>query len=625
MDTGILTHGSLSQPTKGVQLRAGRLTALYESGFIRYIYNGRSEIVRMVNHYLRDQNWNTIPMQIHSEQIATTTDSFQVKYAAVIKQSDIDFSWQCTITGKADETIVFAIDGEAHSTFMRNRLGLTVLLPAGSLRGQTCRITHASNATGELPFPDLISPHQPFLDIQSMAWSPASGVQAAMTFEGDIFEMEDQRNWLDASHKVYCTPLSLGFPKEVKKGDRIAQSVHLKVFGDLHQPESTEESITFSIEKLKGEKLPEIGIPLSELRMTPKHMEYIAALAPDFVSVSVRSVQDIKQRVPEALQISGKVEVVVFPAADVPEDIALALKPYAQGITRVIILVEGKRSADGALVDSFVPALRKHLPKARVGSGTDAFFTELNRNPTPATSLDFLSFSVNPQCHASDLRTMTENLTAHSDVVETCRAISGGRDVRVGPVTLKMRWNPDARTGEVDSPGALPANVDARQLSLYAAGWTLGSLKYLTDSGANTATYFELAGWRGLMAHSDQKWPAAFGVHDEQVYPVYLMLRLLLSQRNAAVFPLKSTHPLQLDGMAFHLGREILVVIANYTETSLRVAIPHGLGASKVLVVGSDNVMNILSDPLRFPSLESFDGDSCTIPPFGFAVVKGNE
>lgn len=25
-------------------------------------------------------------------------------------------------------------------------------------------------------------------------------------FEGDVFEMEDQRNWTDASYKTYCTP-----------------------------------------------------------------------------------------------------------------------------------------------------------------------------------------------------------------------------------------------------------------------------------------------------------------------------------------------------------------------------------------------------------------------------------
>ena len=35
---------------------------------------------------------------------------------------------------------------------------------------------------------------------------------ANVAFDGDIFEMEDQRNWTDASYKIYSTPLRLPFP-----------------------------------------------------------------------------------------------------------------------------------------------------------------------------------------------------------------------------------------------------------------------------------------------------------------------------------------------------------------------------------------------------------------------------
>ena len=139
------------------------------------------------------------------------------------------------------------------------------------------------------------------------------------------------------------------------------------------------------------------------------------------------------------------------------------LKQHAAHIAQVVILVEGKRSTDGRFLNAWMPYLRKTLPKARIGSGTDAFFTELNRNPTPPDAVDFLSFSVNPQTHATDLRTMTENLVAHRDVVDTCRVLSAGRDVRVGPVTLRMRWNlntdtplpPDEPVGNNPPDGAM--------------------------------------------------------------------------------------------------------------------------------------------------------------------------
>ena len=35
-----------------------------------------------------------------------------------------------------------------------------------------------------------------------------SGIELKLLFEGDLFEMEDQRNWTDASFKTYCTPQS---------------------------------------------------------------------------------------------------------------------------------------------------------------------------------------------------------------------------------------------------------------------------------------------------------------------------------------------------------------------------------------------------------------------------------
>lgn len=625
MNSTILSHGTLSPLPVSTVLRAGSLTVVYESGFIRYIRSGRHEVVRMINHYLRDHNWTTIPMRIHDERIDRYPESFKISYVAVIHHGDIQFSWRCTIIGNADETIWFQIDGEAGSDFMRNRLGFTVLLPAAILRDQTCRITHPDGTTDELFFPDRISPHQPFLDIESMAWSPAPGIQAALTFAGDVFEMEDQRNWMDASHKVYCTPLELGFPKKVNRGDRISQSVHLKVFGDLHQPTAQESGLSFAIEEMLGHRMPAVGIPLSEVAVSPRQLELVAALAPDFISVEIRSQAEIDERIAKALRFGRPLEVMLFPDSSPPEDIVMALKPYAVHISRFVILIGGKKSADAALINTFAPLLRKHFPKAGIGSGTDAFFTELNRNPPPADKLDFFSFSVNPQTHASDLRTMTENLEAHRDVVESCRALSDGRDVRVGPVTLKMRWNPDATDERRPLPGSLPSNVDARQLSLFAGSWTLGSLKYLTEANAAIATFFEMAGWRGLLSNPEQAWPSDFGVQSEQPYPVYVMLRWLLSMRGSASLSLTSSDPLTLDGMAFRSDKTTTVFLANYSAEAITVDLPPAFGDADTLVVDSTVISEWLLDPLRDLVFESRAAEQLAIPGFGWAVLKTHE
>jgi D-apionolactonase len=92
-------------------------------------------------------------------------------------------------------------------------------------------VEKADGTTEYSHFPVAISPQQPFLDMRSIAHQAAPDVWAEVWFEGDLFEMEDQRAWIDASYKTYCTPLRLGHPVEIRKGTRVRQSVTLSLRG----------------------------------------------------------------------------------------------------------------------------------------------------------------------------------------------------------------------------------------------------------------------------------------------------------------------------------------------------------------------------------------------------------
>ncbi len=94
-------------------------------------------------------------------------------------------------------------------------------------RVRSCTVTSALSKIGH--FPDLISPHQPFKQIQQVQHRINNKFEAIVHFAGDEFEMEDQRNWTDASFKTYCTPLDLPFPVNVPAGTEIAQSITLTV------------------------------------------------------------------------------------------------------------------------------------------------------------------------------------------------------------------------------------------------------------------------------------------------------------------------------------------------------------------------------------------------------------
>lgn len=580
---------------------------LYEGGFIRYIKRGGVEVIRMINHLVRDKNWATVPMEISSEQIERTSNSFSILYKAQCIRDEIQFQWNCSVIGREDETLLFMITGQALHSFMRNRIGFTVLHPIETTAGRPCIITHGNEESEEFHFPQLISPHQPFFDIKAMRWNPAPGLAAALNFDGDIFETEDQRNWLDASFKTYCTPVSKPFPHQVIKGDEVQQTIHLKVYGDLkNQSDAVNKELSFSLEKNALTELPLIGFPLSDLAHEDKSISMIRQLNADFIRISFgRGRKATKEYIERAVSFGQPLEVVVFVSKENDLGFLSVLEPYANLILQFILLPDYANATGEALLQQIVPALRKSFPRARIGGGTDAFFTELNRDRTPSELLDFVTFSINPQAHAPDIKTMTENLSTHRDVVISCRAFAG-KDIHVGPVTFRMRWNPSATGPEVEEEGSVPKDVDPRMLSLYGAAWTVGSVKYLAENGVKAATYYETCGWRGLMSHPEQPWPLAYGLPSQPyVYPLYLIFSELLKYKNHKVARLTSTDPLRFDGLAFvdMAGIETIFLV-NMTSEEFTVAMPDDTQYRKIFTFDSSNIEPLLvnGESLKYSS-----------------------
>ena len=73
----------------------------------------------------------------------------------------------------------------------------------------------------------------PFQDIRALSHEVTPGTWVTCTMEGDTFEMEDQRNWSDASYKTYVRPLARPWPYTLPKGEKVPQAVRLAVTGKL--------------------------------------------------------------------------------------------------------------------------------------------------------------------------------------------------------------------------------------------------------------------------------------------------------------------------------------------------------------------------------------------------------
>ncbi len=103
------------------------------------------------------------------------------------------------------------------------------MLHPPQLAGAALRVTHSDGSTEESSFPrgDQPAPAGASTSPQ-LAWLHA-GSEVSVAFEGDVFEMEDQRNWSDASYKTYSRPLAIPFPYAIAAGERVRQSVQIDV------------------------------------------------------------------------------------------------------------------------------------------------------------------------------------------------------------------------------------------------------------------------------------------------------------------------------------------------------------------------------------------------------------
>ena len=577
-----LRYGTDEELPERVALRAGPLTMWYEAGNLRYVRAAGREVVRMVYAAVRDHNWLTVPGRLENETRDIRPDGFRIAYDCRYEDGPVRFRARYVLEGFPDGRLSCRMEGHALSSFRKNRIGFCVHHPVRELMDVACTITHPDGTATEAVFPGPISPYQPFKHIREMAWPVTDSCQARLAFAGDVFETEDQRNWTDGSYKTYCTPLERPFPVTVAAGESVRQEITLTLAGTCIATEAAAGPPVFALRPGAGTPFPAVGIghAAEGPALGPPEVAWLQALSLHHYRVDVPLhapgwEAGFAGAVAEAEKLGLPLEAALFfgpdPAAEA-DAFARACRQRAVPLHALIVLHRDHKATPPGLPATVVPRLRSALGTGvQIGGGTDAFFAELNRARPAAPELDFLGFSINPQVHATDALSLVENLEAQAFAVETARTFAGGRPVVVTPVTLKRRYNPDA-TGEqaATPPGGLPWNVDARQPSLFAAAWTLGSLAYLAGSGAARLTYYETTGMRGVLLGTSPALPAAFRATPGTVYPAYLVLREVLGFGPVRILPAASSHPLSCAGLVLENGQgKRKLLLTNFTDDVL--------------------------------------------------------
>jgi len=596
----VLYYGKEEPLPEQTALRAGPLSLIYEAGSLRRIRFGDREVLRMIYVAVRDRNWDTVPAVLSNVRIERETDSLRITYDAAHQQGDIDFVWRGTITGDAQGTLTFAMEGEARSTFLRNRIGFCVLHPIRECAGQPCVVEKVDGTVEEGTFPRLIAPHQPFMDMRAITHEVAPGIRAEVRFEGDVFEMEDHRNWTDASYKTYCTPLARPYPVEIAEGTRIVQSVRLRLIGKPpKRVKRASDALAFRLRgRSSARRLPQIGLGVAShgQGLTARESERLRALNLAHLRVDLHPAsQDWRESLTVlsqiAYRIGAKLECALFltDGAEVELLSHWARKSYWRDfLARLLIFPVTARSTSERWMRVAREVLWQRDMHVPLFGGTNAYFAELNRGRLPRDVVDGLCFSLNPQVHAFDNATLVENLAGQAETVYSARAFAGRRKIAVSPVTLKPRFNPNATGSEPESesahhppahlpaPGELPEPVDVRQMSLFGACWTLGSLKYLAESGAHSVTYYETTGWRGVMeTEQGSPLPEVFRSLPGAVFPMYHVFADVGEFAGGQILPAVSSDPLRIDGLALQKDGRTRILLANMRAELQEVVLPN--------------------------------------------------
>jgi len=601
------------------ELKAGHLTAVLDNGGLRYIRYRGVEVLRGIAYLVRDKNWGTYAPAIEGLKVRQGKDGFTVNYGATCRDAGQAVHYDAMIEATADGRLVFSATGTPLVDFLTNRTGFVVLHPLEGTVGKPVAVQHTDGRREQRKFPKFISPGQPIFEIRSLQHTVMPGVSATVLMEGDKFEMEDHRNWMDASYKTYVCSLRDPWPYTLAKGKPFSQAITVTVSGKPSKAAAkpTGGTIQVSVGGATG-RLPAIGIgvPMQEAQAALAKSDLIAAARPSHLVCQIdgreagqaqaaAAFRELKQRtnIPVTLEI-------VLPAKEPAEkevaSIAAALregglKPDAVVITQMHDLKSFQPDMPrpwGPSYEEMAAAARQAFPGIRLGGGMLSYFTELNRKRPPRGVFDFITHSVCPMVHAADDISVMETLEALPWIFTSTRAIIGKSPYHIGPSSIPCRDNPygAAAASNPHNGRVCLSGMDPRQRGLFAAAWSLGLLAAAAKGAIDSIALGAVTGPQGVIyrkADYPQPW---FDGSGAAVYPAYHVLAGLAAASGAKRIEADSGASSIVAALAHQSKSGQVLWLANLTGEKRKVKVNGMAGAARLHMLSEANFEAIAKD-----------------------------
>jgi hypothetical protein len=590
-------YGTQEPPAPSRKLTAGPLSVDLQDGNLRTIRFRGHEVLRAIAFLVRDKDWGTCAAKITNLAIHESLARFRISYRACYAAPDgARLLADIVIEGEA-ERIRFSAEFEAKGDFETARAGFTVLHPIIGLSGHPVTVRHTDGSVEDAVWPKSIEPWQPFKEIASITHGVTPGITAETRFAGDIFEMEDQRNWTDGSYKTYVRPLALPWPYRLESGARHSQSVELVISAETAAQalSHSDEPVDLTLSSTPY-RLPDIGVGLRPdcMEAEASHLRLLADigarhLIAHYDPLAGHGIDALRHYASTTRHTGLKLtlECAVPCQRPLDEEMSELAALVAQTELPLDTLfvcpsVDRQSTPPGSTWPACPPlqdvyqAAREAFPGVRLGGGMLSYFTELNRKRIPGDLVDYVSHCTNPIVHAADDLSVMQTFEALADVVASARAIYGDKPYRIGPSTIAMRQNPyGSATKANPSLSRIPmANVDPRHNGLFGAAFALAYAAVTLPAGLEVLTLSTLAGSFGLIAGEGE--PCAAG----SIRPLGHVIAELGRLSGQTAWTLASDAPSDILGLAAEGEGGTLVLAANITPHERRIRLP---GAAKSL------------------------------------------
>jgi hypothetical protein len=505
-------------------------SVLRDNLFLRNIKYNNIEILKLISFLVRDKNWNN-----YSPEIIKTSSynkDQQLHFEFDLKYGDVEQLEVKLLLSIGSNSVKLIANGKFLTDFWTNRIGFNLLLPLDGVVNQQVIVSKSDQTTETLKYPLIIQPDQPMVKFNNLSYEMFDSIALNIRFDGIHFEMEDQRNWGDASYKIYSGSLLDPFPYKENKNSAFHQEIEITVREKNNSLETISNQNIIPLNIQEEYAMPKIGIKVDN------ETNGIDIVNVDFVYHLVDFERNTESK-PNFNNLPIYLVALIDHTKKV-KDIVKDIKDY---------ILSNKISVDKILIcpkiylNSFQPAgewpsvpklgdyykeAKIQLPDVHIFSGMVTNFTELNRKK-PDGKFDGINFSFTPIVHDASDYGVLDTPNSLKYILHSVNNFSKDTPIHIGPMTLGMHFNPygEKLAANIDQVRLEMTDFDPRHDSLIGLNWTIAVFAETLSKNTKFITIASLKGVHGILTESNQK------------RPLFYLYEVLLYFKNAKIYKIE--------------------------------------------------------------------------------------